>query len=283
LADPLVAPASLRVLHVSDLHCGHPFVQAHVDAALELARSQQWNAIVMSGDFSQRARVHEFEHARELVARFRAVAPVITVPGNHDTAWWHAPFGFGDSTRLHERYRTYIANDTEPTVQAPGVTMVGLNSSWGTNPESLTWYPRDWRVKGGLTDAQLRDAHIRLASAPAGDLRVLVVHHNVVRGRLSNRWGLKQPQRVLEAIAAMPVDVVCTGHDHEERVELVGGRVLVSAANTLSSRMRGRRPSAINVIEATSDTVRVQAWGYQDGSFRPGPERRSTPRFRAQR
>lgn len=271
------------MLHVSDLHCGHPFVQAHVDAALELARSQQWSAIVMSGDFSQRARVHEFEHARELVARFRAVAPVITVPGNHDTAWWHAPFGFGDFTRLHERYRTYIANDTEPTVQAPGVTMVGLNSSWGTNPESLTWYPRDWRVKGGLTDAQLRDAHIRLASAPAGDLRVLVVHHNVVRGRLSNRWGLKQPQRVLEAIAAMPVDVVCTGHDHEERVELVGGRVLVSAANTLSSRMRGRRPSAINVIEATSDTVRVQAWGYEDGAFRPGPERRSTPRFRAQR
>ncbi len=273
----------MRVLHVSDMHCGQPFVQAHVEAALELAHGQQWNAIVISGDFSQRARVHEFEQARELVARFRAAAPVITVPGNHDTAWWHAPFGFGDFARLHARYRAYIAGDTEPTVQAPGVTRVGLNSSWGTNPESLTWYPRDWRVKGGLTEAQLRDAHARLSAAPAGDLRVLVVHHNVVRGRLSNRWGLKQPQRVLEAIAAMPVDVVCTGHDHEERVELVGGRVLVSAANTLSNRMRGRRPSALNVIEATTDTVSVQAWGYQHGAFRPGPLRRSTPRFGAQR
>jgi len=261
----------VRVLHVSDMHCGHPFVPAHVEAALALAHGQRWNAIVMSGDFSQRARVHEFEHARELVDRFRAIAPVITVPGNHDTAWWHAPFGFGDFSRLHERYRTYIASETEPTVQAPGVTMVGLNSSWGTNPESLTWYPRDWRVKGGLTDAQLRDAHARLAAAPDGDLRVLVVHHNVVRGRLSNRWGLKQPQRVLEAIAAMPVDVVCTGHDHEERVELVGGRVLVSAANTLSSRMRGRRPSALNVIEATPEAVTVQAWSYADGAFTPGP------------
>lgn len=263
--------AAVRVLHVSDIHCGRPFVQAHVDAALALARRERWHAIVMSGDFSQRARVHEFEHARELVDAFRAVAPVITVPGNHDAAWWHAPFGYGDFSRVHERYRRFISEDTAPTVRVPGVTMVGLNSAWGTNPESLTWYPRDWRVKGGLTEAQLRDAHERLAGAPAGDLRILVVHHNVVRGRLSKRWGLKEPQRVLDAIAAMPVDVVCTGHDHEEQVQLVGGRVLVSAANTLSNRMRGHRPSALNVIEAGPTEVRVQAWSYAEGLFVPSP------------
>ena len=267
----LSAPAAVRVLHLSDIHCGRPFVPAHVDAALALARGERWNAIVLSGDFSQRARVHEFEQAREIVAQFRAVAPVITVPGNHDTAWWHAPFGFGEYARLHERYRQYICQDTQPTIHAPGVTMVGLNSAWGTHPESLTWYPRDWRVKGGLTEAQLQQAHERLAAAPAGALRVLVVHHNVVRGRLSNRWGLKQPQRVLQALAAMPVDVVCTGHDHEERVELVGGRVLVSAANTLSRRMRGRRPSALNVIEADAGRVMVQAWTFDGGGFVPGP------------
>lgn len=267
----------VRVLHISDIHCGHPFVQAHVDAALQLTRDNAWNAIVISGDFSQRARQHEFEQAREIVAQFRAVAPVITVPGNHDTAWWRSPFGFGDFTRLHEGYRAYICHDTEPTVYAPGVTMVGLNSSWGTHGEALTWYPRDWRVKGGLTDTQLRDATTRLEAAPPGDLRVLVVHHNVVRGRLSKRWGLKQPQRVLDAIAAMPVDIVCTGHDHEERVEHVGG-TLVSAANTLSRRMRGRRPSALNVIEATAHSVSVQAWTFDNGQFVPGPMQLTAPR-----
>jgi len=269
------------VLHCSDIHCGRPFVQAHVDAALALARSHTWNAVVLSGDFSQRARVHEFEQARELVAAFRAVAPTIMVPGNHDAAWWHAPFGYGDVARVHERYRRYICEDLAPTVRVPGVTLVGLNSAWGTRPESLTWYPRDWRVKGGLTPVQLADAHARLAAAPDGDLRLLVVHHNVVRGRLSNRWGLKQPLRVLDALAAMPVDVVCTGHDHEERVERVqhgGGHFVVSAANTLSSRMRGHRPSALNVIEATPDMLTVQAWGYHDGGFTPGPMRVSLPR-----
>ncbi len=277
------ADEPVRILHVSDIHCGRPFVAAHVEAALAVAASARWHAIVVSGDVSQRAREHEFVESRAILDRFRAIAPTIVVPGNHDAAWWHAPFGWGDFARVHERYRAFIAEDMEPTLRVPGATLVGLNSAWGTNPESLTWYPRDWRVKGGLTPAQLRDAHARLAAAAPGDLRVLVVHHNVVRGRLSNRWGLKQPLRVLDAIAAMPVDVVCTGHDHEERVELVdrpAGRFVVSAANTLSSRMRGHRPSAINVIEASAGEVVVQAWPFDGRAFVPGPMALRAPRRR---
>lgn len=273
----------VRVLHVSDIHCGRPFVAAHVEAALEVATASPWQAIVVSGDMSQRARDVEFLAARDILDRFRAIAPTLVVPGNHDAAWWHAPFGFGEYARVHARYRHYIAPDLEPTVEAPGVTLVGLNSAWGTRPEALTWYPRDWRVKGGLTPAQLARAQQRLAAAAPGDLRLLVVHHNVVRGRLSNRWGLKAPLRALDAIAAMPVDVVCTGHDHEERAEIVErptGRFVLSAANTLSNRMRGRRPSALNVIDATATTITVTAWGYDAdrASFRPGPITVTAPR-----
>jgi 3',5'-cyclic AMP phosphodiesterase CpdA len=276
-------PASIRLLHVSDIHCGRPFVAAHVEAALVVARASRWDAIVISGDLSQRAREHEFIAARTIVDQFRAIAPTLLVPGNHDAAWWHAPFGWGDFSRVHARYRQFIAADTEPTLRLPGVTLVGLNSAWGTNPESLTWYPRDWRVKGGLTSAQLRDAHTRLAAAPAGDLRVPVVHHNVVRGRLSKRWGLKQPQRVLDALVAMPVDVVCSGHDHEEQVVLVeraGGRFVASAANTLSDRMRGHRPSALNVIEASPTHLTVRAWGFDGTAYVPGSIGLEVPRFR---
>lgn len=276
-----VVPPSVRLLHVSDIHCGRPFVAAHVEAALAVARGDRWDAIVISGDVSQRARVPEFEAARVVIDRFRAIAPTLVVPGNHDAAWWHAPFGWGDFARVHARYRQYIEPDLAPTVTVPGVTLVGLNSAWGTNPESLTWYPRDWRVKGGLTAAQLADADRRLGSAPRGDLRVLVVHHNVVRGRLSNRWGLKQPVRTLDAIAALPVDVVCTGHDHEERVEMVErptGRFLVSAANTLSNRMRGHRPSALNVIEADLAQVRVTVWPFTSSGFTPSDVSAMLPR-----
>ena len=273
--------AMTRVLHLSDIHCGRPFVAEHMAAAESLAAAHGFDAIVVSGDVSQRARPREFEQACEILNRLRAVAPLLVVPGNHDTMWWHAPFGWGSTTRMHERYCQYVSRELEPTLRIPGVSIVGLNSAQGTTPQTLTWYPRDWRVKGGLSQAQLDDARARLAASPDADLRLLVVHHNVVRGRLSHRWGLARPNATLDAIAAMRPHVVCSGHDHEERVEVVErstGRFVVSTANTLSSRMRGHRASSLNVIEATAAQVRVTAWVFEGRAFREGPMTASMPR-----
>ena len=276
----VVSAKRIRVLHVSDIHCGRPFVAAHVDAAMSLARALSIDAIAVSGDMAQRARIHEFEAARPLLATFREIAPTIVVPGNHDTAWWRAPFGVGDASKLHERYRRYVDDNLEPTLHVPGVSVVGLNSSAGMLPHALAWYPRHWRVKGGLTVAQLTGARMRLAESPRGDLRILVVHHNVMRGALSNRWGLTRPLAALDAIALAAPHVVCTGHDHQERVEVVSrasGRFIAACAGTLSNRMRGHRPSSLNVIESDGVAVRVTAWVYRDGAFEPGPMQAELP------
>ena len=255
----------VRVLHISDMHCGRSFVPQHIAAAERLAAALSFDAIAVSGDLTQRAREQEFRDARVVLDRFTAIAPLIVVPGNHDAAWWLAPFGVGASERIHERYRAFVNADTEPTLRVPGVSLIGLNSAAGMLPQSLTWYPRHWRVKGGVTNAQLDAARLRIAESPVDDLRILVVHHNVVRGRLSNRWGLTRPHQMLDAIAGIGADVVCTGHDHEERVEVVtraSGTIVSSTANTLSSRMRGHRPSTATVIEADAVTVRTTVWTY---------------------
>jgi 3',5'-cyclic AMP phosphodiesterase CpdA len=265
MSDQRVNDRRVRLLHVSDIHCGHPFVARQVDAAVRLAAQQPLDAIIVSGDLSQRARVHELREARAVLDRFATVAPLLVVPGNHDTEWWRAPFGFGQRARIHDRWRALIQPETEPTLRVPGVSVVGINSSAGTLPQALTWYPRDWRVKGGLTAAQLHAARARLAASPMGDLRVLVLHHNVVRGRLSNRWGLTRPERMLEAIAETGAELVCAGHDHEERVELVqreAGAFVSSTANTLSSRVRGHRASAVTMIEADAQQIVVTVWPF---------------------
>lgn len=260
----------VRVLHISDIHFGRSFVEDHVAAAEALAAeaadsASALDAIVVSGDLSQRARPEEFRQARVLLDRLSRVAPMLVVPGNHDAEWWNAPFGVGDAARVHVTWMEIIGTDLEPTLRVPGVSIVGLNSAPGVMPWTLTWNPRDLRVKGGLTDAQLRDARRRLDASPAGDLRVLVLHHNVLRGVLSNRWGLARPEQTLDALADMAPDVVCTGHDHEERAELVTratGDLLVSTANTLSSRARGRRAASLNLIEADQSHVRVEIWHF---------------------
>lgn len=261
----------VRVLHISDIHFGRSFVEDHVAAAEALAveaadGASALDAIVVSGDLSQRARPEEFRQARVLLDRMARVAPLLVVPGNHDAEWWNAPFGIGDAARVHAAWMAIIGTDLEPTLRVPGVSIVGLNSAPGVMPWTLTWNPRDLRVKGGLTDTQLHDARGRLDASPAGDLRVLVLHHNVLRGVLSNRWGLARPEQTLDALAAMAPDVVCTGHDHEERAELVTratGALLVSTANTLSSRARGKRAASLNLIEADQSHVRVEIWHFQ--------------------
>jgi 3',5'-cyclic AMP phosphodiesterase CpdA len=265
-----VSERQVRLLHISDIHFGRSYVEAHVAAAEGLAaevaaNEAPFDAIILSGDLSQRARTREFLAARALLGRLERVAPVLVVPGNHDSQWWMAPFGIGARSRVHERWHKVIGRELEPTLRLPGVSIVGLNSAAGVMPWTLTPNPRDLRVKGGLTRAQLADAKRRVEASPRGDLRVLVLHHNVVRGKLSNRWGLARPQRVLDAIVAMGVDVVCTGHDHEERAEVVergGGSVLVSTANTLSNRARGKRAASLNIIEATESEIRVGIWHF---------------------
>jgi len=207
----------------------------------------------------------------------------MVVPGNHDTAWWHAPFGWGEADALHARYREHISAELEPVLHLPGVSLVGLNSSLGMLPPALTWYPRDWRVKGGLTTAQIDAARRKLAATPPESLRIAVVHHNVVKGRLSKRWGLARPQVQLDALAALDVDVICSGHDHEERLELVTratGQFVASTANTLSNRMRGHRPSAVTVIEANASALTLRAWPYDASAraYTPGPLALSAPR-----
>ena len=282
MSDPV-----LRLLHISDIHCGRSYVEAHVAAAealaAEIAASEApLAAIIVSGDLSQRARAREFLAARALLGRLERVAPTLVVPGNHDAEWWKAPFGIGARSRVHETWHSVIGRDLEPTLRVPGVSIVGLNSAPGVMPWTLTPNPRDLRVKGGLTRALLDDARARLAASPPGDLRVLVLHHNVLRGALSNRWGLARPVATLNAIAAMGVDVVCTGHDHEERAEHVerpSGSMLVSTANTLSNRARGKRAASLNFIEATATEVAVTVWHFDaEGRTFTMQQRTAAPR-----
>src|SRR5207247_1367005 len=78
--------------------------------------------------------------------------------------------------------------------------------------------------------------------------RVLVVHHNVLRGDISRRMGLARWRQAQRRIAASGAEVVLCGHDHQEGAELLDGRVVVSTAGTLCRRSRGGRPSCFNFV-----------------------------------
>jgi len=272
-----------RILHVSDVHFGWPAVPEQADAVEALAQHEPFDVIAVSGDLAQRARAGEFQRAAVFLRDLRRPADpsrpppqLIVVPGNHDVAWWFAPLGVGQRWRVYEKYRRYISPDLEPELHVPGVTFVGLNSAAGVDWHTLSWNPRDISVQGGLRPRQLAHAAAAFARAPAGDARVIVIHHNPMLGELSQRRGLLRSQTVLDAFASMGVALVLCGHDHQEAVHEVVHQAeqssrgfVVSTAGTISNRSRGGRPSAINVITISERTIEVEsrAWVAASGRF----------------
>ena len=237
-----------------------------------------FDVVAVSGDLSQRARPGEFQAARQFLRDALKVSRTIVVHGNHDVKWWRAPLGIGWRASALENYEKYISSELEPVLSVPGVTFVGINTAQGVAPGTLTWNPRDVGVVGNMSAAQIAEARVKFEDAPEGDHRVIVMHHNPLRGELSNRFGLSHPARAAQAFVNLGVDLVLCGHDHQEAVNHVEHTkygTVVCTAGTVSNRTRGQRPSAMNVVTLTSQGIEIepQIWSVEAQNFLPGPVR----------
>jgi 3',5'-cyclic AMP phosphodiesterase CpdA len=268
--------SALTVFHCSDLHFGWPAVPEQFEALEALIQQRPHDVVAISGDLSQRARAGEFQRARVFIQNAERVSKVLVVPGNHDVAWWFSPLGLGADRQLLKKYRRYISEDIEPVLRVPGATFVGINTSHGITFRTLTWNLRDLSIIGFVREDQLTRAEAEFAKSPAGDARVLVLHHNAMKGELSRRHGLRNSARVHEAMVAMRVDLVLCGHDHQEAVHAVEHptkRMTISTAGTISSRARGGRPGSANSIRIAPDSIEIQTltWSGDQRTFVDGP------------
>jgi len=135
----------------------------------------------------------------------------------------------------------------------------GALTSHGVAWGSLTPRLRDIAVKGHLPKSAMARAAATLAKARPGQARVLVLHHNVLRGALSERMGLARWRTAQRRIVAAGADVVLCGHDHQEQVETLGGAV-IACAGTLSTRSRGGRPSVFFRLLIETDAIHVEQY-----------------------
>lgn len=267
----------IHLFHCSDLHFGHPAVPEQYEAIEALIHERTYNVVAISGDLTQRARSGEFQRARAFIRHAERVSKVVVVPGNHDVAWWYSVLGMGDDRKLLRKYQRYISTEIEPVLRIPGVTFVGLNSCHGIVRHTLTWNLRDLSIIGYLREEQIARAAEAFATSPPSDARVIVLHHNPVKGELSQRHGLRNTNRVLGAFADLGVDLVCCGHDHQEAVHYIEHTkkgTIISTASTISNRGRGGRPSSVNTIRISNKEIDVHTliWSAETRTFSPGPQ-----------
>src|ERR1700761_5210401 len=149
-----------RLVHLSDLHFG-----AHDDtlvAAVEESVDQlKPDLVVVSGDFTQRARTDQFREACNFLERLRDSGhEVLGVPGNHDVPLYDVLRRFLSPLA---RYRRFIDDSLCPFIELTGVAVLGINTA-----RSLTF------KDGRINKDQVQFIRETFARTPTDAFRILV-------------------------------------------------------------------------------------------------------------
>jgi len=92
---------------------------------METIPSLKPDAIVVSGDLTQRAKRAQFKEARQFFDRMRDL-PMLVIPGNHDVALWRI---FERLFKPHALYCEFITPDLNPVLRVGNAVLVGLDST----------------------------------------------------------------------------------------------------------------------------------------------------------
>lgn len=263
--------SDIVVAHISDLHFGGRADTPQLAALARFLPTLGPQAIVVSGDHTQRARHGEFQAALGYFERLAASAPLHVIPGNHDAQWWRSPLGlFGEHVK-YRKYRGYFP-EMVPVLRLDGLVIAGLLSAHGLALRSLTLNPNDTTVKGHLPAREVARVGALFRELPQDTVRFAVLHHNVLPGVISRRWGLARPHAAQQALLTLGADLILCGHDHTEGAGQIDGRLAVSTAGTHSVRTRGGRPSAFNLIRVNDQQIQIQHYIYDRpaATFRSG-------------
>jgi 3',5'-cyclic AMP phosphodiesterase CpdA len=246
-----------RLIHLSDLHFG-AHDQRLVDAVEARIGEEKPDLVVVSGDFTQRARTEQFEDACAFLGRLREAGhDVLAVPGNHDVPLYDV---FRRFLSPLTRYKRYIDDTLCPVHELPGVTVVGINTA-----RSLTF------SDGRINEEQM--AFIRdTFSRSANEMRVLVTHHPLFALPVGETGEVKRAvgrsELALDAAAEAGVDMLLAGHHHtasthsaRDLVTRAGPALVVQAGTATSIRLRDESQSFNRIdIEGETVTLTLQTW-----------------------
>lgn len=250
------------LLHISDTHFGTE--QPHVVEALVALASQQGpDAVVLSGDITQRARPVQFRAAKAFVNRLGA--PVLVIPGNHDIALFDL---WARLTRPYARFAKVFGADLEPVYSSHDLLIVGVNTT------------RAWRHKNGEVSAAQIDRVAKLLSAARPrQLRLVVVHQpaGVIEGTDRSNL-LRGHDAATRAWSAAGADLIMGGHIHLPYTlalqDLARRLWVVQAGTAVSSRIRPGAPNSVNILRwddasAEGGHCCIERWDFahHDGVF----------------
>lgn len=240
------------IAHLSDLHFGRHDDQV-AEALLADASLKAADLAVVTGDLTQRGRIHQFEAARRFLDRLGK--PALVVPGNHDIPLYDLIQRFVG--RL-ARYQRFITGDLHPFIDDGEIAVLGLNTA------------RSAAIANGRISKEQAHAMVTaFAGVPADRTRIVAAHHPLLAPKGTAASVVGRAMLAREALSGAGVHIVLGGHHHhafsaESAPDLVEARrevLVIQAGTAISQRLRGETNS-YNLLQITPNrvTCAIRLW-----------------------
>ena len=237
-----------RIFHFSDTHFGVENGPA-LEAVARAAADERPDAILCTGDLTQRATHREFAQATQYLARFDA--PVIVCAGNHDMPYYNLWERFTDPYRRFRKLAAAVGG----TLESPDIVFVPFKTTVRAQPR-FPW-------SDGIVMQAALEQTVRHLEELAGDprLKLVTCHHPLLGAADGVKNSTIGGDRAFAALAAAGADAVLSGHVHIP-FDLVRSReghsMRMIGTGTLSTRLRHGTPPCYHVLTIENGEIAVE-------------------------
>jgi len=255
------------IAHISDLHFG-TVIPHLAQGLIDSLTALKPHLIVISGDLTQRARVHQFQEAQAFLEGLPF--PKLIVPGNHDVPLYNV---FRRFWRPLKHYRRYIEPNLTPFFQDHEIAVLGINTA------------RSFTFKNGrISEAQMQLIRHYFCAIPDTVFKILITHHPFLPPHPQSKQTLVgRAQRVLHTVEDCNLDMLLSGHFHMSyagdteahiRYTLLKRALLVIQAGTATSSRTRNEQNAYNVIQTDHDHIKLKLYRWDGQRFHKAKEER---------
>ena len=233
-----------RLFHISDVHFGVED-RAALDAVARAVAEEKPDALVVTGDLTQRAKHSEYAAAARWLGQIEV--PVWLDPGNHDMPYYNLWERFSDPFGRFHKLRAEVAVERFET---DDLVLVPLNTNIPAQ--------RRWPWSDGVVTAEAQARTLQEVAGHEADGRWLIVtaHHPLHGPKPGGPNATIGGDAAYSALVEAGIDAVLSGHIHTpfneyRRCDQGEGGAQVIGAGTLSTRLRHGAPPSYNVLTCT--------------------------------